>query len=209
MTAAEESSTQPDTAARRAVVTKAIVAAAAGLLLGGLTSYAQAVMPHVLASLANSASGWTLVTVLVVWLLREKTAPSAVFGLVVFVALVLGYAAAASLRGFFYDPVMFGVIAVVAGPFVGAATSWLRRRCWRAALGSALLAGIALGECLYGMTVVADTTSWVYWTLIGVAGVVLLAVVLARRAGDALCAVTGVAATVVVACVFFLSYRML
>ena len=44
----------------------------------------------------------------------------------------------------------------------------------RAALATALLSGIFLGEAAYGLTVVADTTSPVYWVVIGAVGGILL-----------------------------------
>jgi len=78
----------------------------------------------------------------VVWLLRGRTAPSAVYGAVSFVALVLGCAAVSELRD-----------------------------GRRAALGAGLLAGIALGDCAYGLLVVSATTGWFYRPLIGLLGV--------------------------------------
>jgi len=88
----------------------------------------------------------------VVWLLRGRTAPSAVYGAVSFVALVLGYAAVSELRD-----------------------------GRRAALGAGLLAGIALGDCAYGLLVVSATTGWFYRPLIGLLGVAVLVVTLALR----------------------------
>ena len=92
-------------------------------LLGGLTSYAQGFLPSALSSFANSASGWTVLTALLVYAARLRTAPSAVLGAASFVLLVLGYTAAAHLRGYVYDPVLFSLVGVVAGPFVGVAAS--------------------------------------------------------------------------------------
>lgn len=43
----------------------ALAAAVAALLLGGLTSVAQGVLPDAVRPLANSVSGWTLLTILV------------------------------------------------------------------------------------------------------------------------------------------------
>jgi hypothetical protein len=44
----------------------------------------------------------------------------------------------------------------------------------RAALGTALLSGIFVGEAAFGLTVVADSTSSVYWVAIGMGGAILL-----------------------------------
>jgi hypothetical protein len=158
-----------------------LVVLVASLLLGGATSWAQGFLPEPLTPFANSASGWTLLTALLVWSQRRGTATSAVLGLVCFVCLVLGYSAASALRGLFYSPVRFGVIAVLAGPLVGVAAAWLRRREWHAAFGTGVLAGIAAGESIYGLTVVSATTGTLYWTLVGLLGVALLTWTLTTR----------------------------
>jgi len=191
---------------RRRVAIELFIVVAASLMLGGLTSFAQGILPDQLRPFANSASGWTVLTALIVWRIGERTLPSVVFGLASFVALVLGYTVASELRGFTYSPVLFGVIGAIVGPFVGAAASWLRRTEWRAALGSGFLAGIALGESLYGLVVVASTTGWLYWALIGVAGVALLAATLVHRAGRRAPGILGVAVALTIAGAFFLAY---
>lgn len=48
-------------------------------------------------------------------------------------------------------------------------------------MATALLSGIGLGEAAYGLTVASDTTSAVYWTLIGLVALELLVVMLVRR----------------------------
>lgn len=123
-----------------------------------------------------------------------------------FVLLVLGYMVASQVRGFVYDPLLFSVVGVVVGPFVGVAASWLRATGVRAALGGALLAGIGVGESVYGLTVVGDTTSPVYWTLIGVAGLALVADLLVRRIRGALPVALAVGGTAVVAVAFYVAY---
>ena len=178
-------------------------------LLGGLTSYAQGFLPSALSSFANSASGWTVLTALLVYAARLRTAPSAVLGAASFVLLVLGYTAAAHLRGYVYDPVLFSLVGVVAGPFVGVAASWLRATGVRAALGTALLAGIGVGEAVYGLTIIRETTSPVYWTLIGVVGLALLAGMLVRRVRGALPVALAAGGTALVAATFYVAYSNL
>lgn len=172
------------------------------LLLGAATMLAQALLPDALGPLADSVSGWTLLTVLVVQLARARARPSAVLGAVGFLALVLGYALAADIAGLSYSPVRFGLVALVLGPFVGVATSWLRSTGWQAALGAGTLAGIALGECVHGL-VVLETSGWFCWALVGIAGVTLLAVTLARRAGGRATALGGAGVALGMAGVFF------
>ena len=189
---------------------RSAVVAAASVLCGLLTFFAQGLLPGAVASFANSASGWTLVTVLLLAGARVPTAVAAALGAVSFVLLTLGYAAAAQLQGLSYDPTLFAVVGVVVGPFVGVATSWLRAAApWRAATGTALLAGIGVGEAAYGLTTVADTTSPVYWVLIGAVALALLGTVLARRVHGVAWSLLAVVGTAVVAGGFVTAYRWL
>lgn len=178
-------------------------------LLGGLTSYAQGFLPDALASFANSASGWTVLTALLVYWSRARAVPAAVLGAVSFVLLVLGYMVASQVRGYVYDPLLFSVVGLVAGPFVGVAASWLRATGARAALAVALLAGIGVGEAVYGLTVVRESTSPVYWSAIGVAGLALLAGVVVRRVRGSLPVLLAVGGTAVVAAAFYVAYSSL
>ena len=189
---------------------RSAVVAAASVLCGLVTFFAQGLLPGAVASFANSASGWTLVTVLLLAGARVPTAVAAALGAVSFVLLTLGYAAAAQLQGLSYDPTLFAVVGVVVGPFVGVATSWLRAAApWRAATGTALLAGIGVGEAAYGLTTVADTTSPVYWVLIGAVALALLGTVLARRVHGVAWSLLAVVGTAVVAGGFVTAYRWL
>lgn len=204
MTTVDHASPRPATLSRPAV--RLGIAVVLSFLLGGLTSYAQGFLPDAFASFANSASGWTVLTAALVYWSRARTGLAAVLGAVSFVLLVLGYMVASQVRGFVYDPLLFSVVGVVVGPFVGVAASWLRATGVRAALGGALLAGIGVGESVYGLTVVGDTTSPVYWTLIGVAGLALVAGLLGRRIRGALPVALAVGGTAVVAVAFYVAY---
>lgn len=149
----------------------------AAVVLGGLTSYAQTVLPDALAPLANSASGWTAVTVVLVGLTRPRLVEGALLGPGTFVGLVLGYTAVSELRGFAYDPTFWVVIAVVAGPVVGtAAAALVGQRPGRAIIGSVLVAAILLADGVRRLTVLAATTTPAYWILIIVARILLLVV---------------------------------
>ena len=153
----------------------------ASLALGALTSWAQGVLPYALASSANSASGWTVLTVLLVVAARPSPARGAVLGAASFVALVLGYTAASELRGLAYDPLLWCVVGVVAGPFVGAAAAALvGARAVPAALGAGVLAAVLVADGVRGLTVVRASTSPVYWSLCLVAGAALVVAAVAR-----------------------------
>ena len=188
----------------------AAIVAVSSFLLGAATSYAQGLLPDALTSFANSASGWTLVTVLLLSAVRVGPAVAAMLGATSFVLLTLGYSAAAQLRDLFYDPTLFALVGVVVGPFVGIATSWLRAvQPWQAALGTALLAGIGVGEAAYGLTAVADTTSPVYWVLIGSAALALLVAMLLRRIRGVQWKVLAVVGTGLTAGAFVVAYELL
>ena len=152
------------------------------LALGGLTSVAQGLLPDSLRSVANSPSGWTLLTVVMIAVSRLRLLPAACFGAVSFVCLVVGYTVVSELRGLSYSPTLWIAVGLVAGPVVGWSTSAaFDARRWLNVAGSSLIAGIAITDAVYGLTVVADTTSPVYWWLAGVAGMAFLAVVALRR----------------------------
>lgn len=183
-----------------------VLVLAASALLGGATSFAQTFLPDALRPFANSASGWTLLTALVVAACRARTVPSAVLGAGSFAALVLGYQAVSGLRGFPTDETLFLVIGLIVGPFVGGAASWLRRDRWRAAIGCGALSGIALGEGAYGLIVVSGTTGWSYWIAISLAGLALLVHTAVRRLRTTRVRVVAVGLTVLVGAAFFSAY---
>jgi hypothetical protein len=152
------------------------------LVVGGLTSVAQGLLPDSLRSVANSASGWTLLTVVMIAGAHLRLLPAACFGAVSFVCLVLGYTFVSELRGLSYSPALWGAVGLLVGPVVGWSTSAaFDARPLLSVLGSSLIAGIAITDSVYGLTVIADTTSPVYWWIAGVAGVVFLVLVAVRR----------------------------
>ena len=181
----------------------------ASFLLGMLTFYAQGFLPDAWRSFANSASGWTLLATLLVFCAQVSTRVAAVLGALSFLLLVLGYAAGAQLNGLSYSQVLFGVVGVVVGPFIGLAATWLRARRVRAALATALLAGIFTGEAVYGLTVIADSTRPEYWVAIGVVGIVLLVGMLSTRVRGWVPVTVAILGTAAVAAAFLAAYTTL
>ena len=177
------------------------VVMAASFVLGGLTAWAQLHLPAAVASFANSCSGWALLTALLVAWARPSPWWGAALGVGSFVLLVQGYAVASHLRGHAYDPTFWSVVGVAAGPFVGAAAAAVvGHHPVRIALGAGALAGVLAADGIYGLTVIADTTSAVYWSLCLVGATVLLALTALRlRASTAVALLLGsaVAATAV------------
>lgn len=195
----------PEQRTGRARLTAVPLASAA---LGALTVTAQGVLPAAAAPFANSASGWTVLTALLVLWSRARTGAAAVLGAASFVLLVLGYSAGAHLHGLFYDPTFFGTVGLVVGPAVGVAAAWLREHGLRAALGTAALVGIGVGEAVYGLTVVVATTGAAYWVVLGVGALALLAGMLARRVRGAVPVLVATVGTGVVASLFVLVFRV-
>lgn len=193
---------------RRTACLRSGVVVLASLALGFLTFFAQGALPEWFASFANSASGWTILTVLLVLWSRQPWPIAAPLGAASFVLLTVGYSVASSVQGLYYNPTMFALVGAVAGPFVGVAASWLSARGVRAALATSALAGVGLGEALYGLTVVGDTTSPVYWITIGVMALGLLAWMLAKRIRGALPIAVAVMGTAGVAAAFVAVYSL-
>ena len=153
----------------------ALAIVVASLVLGALTSWAQGWLPDQMSSFANSPSGWTILTAVLVAAARPTIAAGAVLGVASFVALVLGYTVASELRGLRYGPLLWSAVGVVAGPFAGAAAAAVvGERQVRAGLGAGALAGVLVADGVYGLITVAETTSPVYWTVCLVLGAALL-----------------------------------
>ncbi|MBB5642723.1 DUF6518 family protein [Cryobacterium roopkundense] len=179
-----------------------LVVAVASVILGGATSFAQGGFLGPLAPFANSSSGWTLLTALVVWSARRGAGLSGLLGAVSFIALIEGYILTSHLRGIVDSETFFLVAAVVVGPFVGVAASWLHRKGRRAALGIGLLSGIGIGDAANGLATLVPYTGWFYWALIGVIAIALLVVVLGRQVREPLDRVLGILVTLLVAGAF-------
>ena len=167
-----------------------LIGAASGLLLGGATSFGQGYLPDGLRSFANSNSGWTLLAFVVVvicsrWQSASRWWIAAGLGLVMFHALLQGYALVSTLRGFpdSYGPDDFYfVVATLAGPVIGLAAVWSRSdRTLLRAVGIAVFAAVMIGDGISGLTRVAETTGWLYWVIAIALGTGALVCVVARR----------------------------
>ena len=151
------------------------VAAAGALLvlvvavgLGALTELGQSWLPQSTASLANSGGSWAAVA-FVLALLATGTGRAVLWGLLGLAGLVGGDYTTAILRHVAESPgsIRFWMLAaVIAGPLLGLAASWVRRGSpVAAALGAGAAAGLLGGESYYGLTAIAGSTSSLYWTI--------------------------------------------
>ncbi len=187
-----------------------LVAVGAGLAIGIATSVGQGSLPEWLAPLSNSSGSWCLCAFALALLERDPWR-AALVGFASLAAMLAGYALATELRGFPVGTSMlvrWGAAAVIAGPALGVGAAWLRGPDpLRAAAGVAPIAGILLGEGLYGLTVVAATTSVGYW--IGELALGLILVVLAAirlRSGRGIALMLALSAVASVA--FYLVYTL-
>jgi hypothetical protein len=144
------------------------------LSLGVLTAYAQEWLPDELGSLANSSGSWALVAFGLALLLATGVRNAAVIGSLALLALLVGYVLGAEARGYASGTgliAFWGAAALLAGPLVGIGAFWVKSGGGlRPALGVGAMSGVLIGEGLYGLAFIADTTYPPYWwaeTLVG------------------------------------------
>ncbi|WP_331272462.1 DUF6518 family protein [Motilibacter aurantiacus] len=196
----------------RAVAYALLAAVAAGLLGGAATAWAQAVLPGVLAPLANSAGAWSVLALLIAW--RAPGLPAAAgCGVLVLLGLDLGYGVAAELMGNTWlsstAAAFWAVCALVVGGPLGVCARLVRRgRAWQAATAAGAVAGVLVGEAVYGLTVVAETTPAAYWWGQAVAAGVSLAMVARVRRFPARLVLVAAAVALLSSTAFVLVYRM-
>ena len=171
------------------VIFRALLIAVVSFVLGGLTSVGQQFLPDEVNSLANSAGSWVIICFAVIYFSKTRGWIAAPLGIVAFIALNEGYGLVTRLKGFDYGigfDNIWTLIAIVAGPVVGLAAAWLRSSSTvLRALGSAVPSAVLMGEGVFGLLYVSDTTSPVYWTadlIVGVLLVLALAVFVVRSA---------------------------
>jgi FtsH-binding integral membrane protein len=140
------------------------IALGGGLLVGVLTSFGQTVLPDQLRSLANGAGPWSAAAfALAVLAAPRGTLATALLAAGALLAMLAGYDLTSVARGFPISTAttLFWIVAaVVAGPVLGIGAAWIRGTDWRLA---ATLAAILVGEGVYGLTTIADSTSPGYW----------------------------------------------
>jgi hypothetical protein len=167
------------------VLRASLVVLVGASIIGGVTSPAQGFLPDWLRSLANSAGGWSMFTFLLVWLSRARPLLGAILGVVAFEAMLEAYALVSLWRGNFYaEPFQntFTLPGIAAGLVLGAGAALVRhaKPGWLRVAGVAPLCLVLALEGIYGLTVIASTTSPVYWILEILAGLGFLIATLWR-----------------------------
>ena len=208
-TTSDSSRAQRFAGGARSWVRPILLASVVALPSGVLTAYAQAWLPEQLGSLANSTGTWALLAFLLARLATSQPV-AATLGSLSLLALLAGYIFGADVRGY---PSSFGLIvfwtvaALLAGPLLGLASFWVKsRRGPLAALGAGGMSGVLVGEGVYGITVVADSTYQPYWWGEIAVGLVLLLILSARRLADARDIALGAGTSMLTAVVFVFAY---
>lgn len=163
----------------RAIATAIVV----GLVVGAFTAYAQGWLTDEVSSLANSAGPWSLAGFAVARHVR-RPAQACVAAMLTLASCEVGYAIATEIRGGSnaQSTIAFWLgAAVLAGVPLGLAGSLSTMGGVRRSVGFAVVAGVLIGEGLYGWTEIADTTDWRYWAVETLAGI---AIVVATAAGS-------------------------
>jgi hypothetical protein len=119
------------------------------------------------------------------WPSARRWRVAAGLGLVVSYALLQGYAIVSTLRGFpdSYGPGNFYfIVAMLTGPVLGlAGLAWHSPVGACRAIGAAIVVAVMVGDGIWHLLRVVETTGWLYWVLSIVIGVSLLAWATLRR----------------------------
>jgi hypothetical protein len=195
-----------------AALLSTVIVALVAITAGALTPFGQQCLPEWLSSLANSSGSWTMIGLLAVYLSRARGVLAALLGIAALILLNETYAAVSTARGYPYAGGLaseWTFVAGVAGPIVGLAASWLRsQRPVLVALAVAAPSAVLVGEGVYGLVLLADSTSPVYWWLQIMGGVVFVTVVAVRELRRPGIIALAAALTVVGAALFYALYAV-
>jgi hypothetical protein len=179
--------------------------------LGVLTAYAQGWLPQQMGSLANSAGSWVLVAC-ALSLMATSDWLAAAYGSTSLLGLLGGYVLGTAIRSYPSSTTMvvfWGVAALLAGPLLGLSAYWVKtRRDLLAATGVGTVSGVLIGEGIYALTHIADTTYPPYWRGEIVVGLILLLAVAWRRLRDIRAVAFSVGVTVLAGVAFVLVYSL-
>jgi hypothetical protein len=195
------------------VVPAVAVVLVATVVIGGLTSPGQKYLPDALRPLANAVGPWFITVLVAVRAGRSRVALSVVLAILGFVLLNVSYGIVSQWRGYAYSagPTnIWNILAVPAGVVAGLAAAWLRSpRALLVAIGAAAPAGILIGEGVYGLTAVLDTTGPVVWILEIICAVAFVTWMCVRRLRTARLVCLCIALSVAGAALFDVGVRLI
>jgi hypothetical protein len=157
-----------------------------------------------------------LLAFLLVYAGRARLLLGTILGVVAFVGLVEGYAIVSNLRGFYYSYTgIFTLVGVATGPVLGFSAALgrhgigrSRRRQWRV-LGFSPLCAVLIGDGVFGLHYVSETTGTFYWILTIMLGIVVLSLVNLRLRPGLLGTVVSVVVTALGAASFVAPYALI
>lgn len=163
-----------------------LLAAICGILLGGGTLLGQATLPGSWNHLANSGAVW-LVPAFFLAALASRGRLAVVVGILTLYGELIGYYVSAAIfpksTPTLFFLVLWGEIALVAGPLAGIAGHWWRgEHPSRRVAALAFLGGVFVAEGLYFFLIISDHLAGWGWIVIGT----LLPLVCGRSTRDRL-----------------------
>lgn len=181
------------------------------LALGVLTAYAQEWLPQQMGSLANSAGSWVLVAC-ALSLMATRDRLAAAYGSASLLGLLGGYVLGTAIRSYPFSTTMvvfWAAAALLAGPLLGLSAYWVKtKRDLLAATGVGIVSGVLIGEGIYALTHIADTTYPPYWRGEIVVGLILLLAVAWLRLRDIRAVAFSVGVTILAGVAFVLLYSL-
>lgn len=197
----------------RHAIQAAVIVLVSAAVWGGLTSFGQQYLPDEVRSLANASGPWFAVVMASIVVARPRLALAIIFGILGLIVMNEAYGVVSRWRGFPYGGGLTSIwnqIAIVVGPVAGIAATWLRSpRPVLFALGAAAPAAVLIGEGLYGLTVISDTTSPVFWGIELAGGIGLVAIAAVARARTVAATTVLVGASALGATLFYVVYSSL
>ena len=191
----------------------ALIVLVTAAVTGGLTTFGQQYLPHELRSLANASGTWFAVVMGALVVARPRPVLAILLGVLGLIVMNEAYGLASRWRGFYYGgglSSMWNQIALLVGPVAGIAATWLRSPGpVLVALGASAPAAVLIGEGLFGLTVVSDTTSSVFWTIELAAGIGMVVITAVTRPRTVSAIGVLVGTTAVGAALFYVVYRSL
>ena len=196
----------------RQAVRDALLVLGTAAVWGGLTSLGQQYLPDQVRSLANAAGPWFVVAMGSIVVARPRPVLAIVLGILSLAIMNEAYGIVSRLRDYPYSgglSSIWNLVALIAGPVAGIAATWLRSsNPMLIALGAAAGVAVLTGEGLYGLVVIGDTTSPVFWSIEIAAGL-CLASVAALRLRNIVATSVLVLASVLGAALFYAAYSRL
>lgn len=191
----------------------ALIVLVTAAVTGGLTSFGQQYLPGELRSLANASGTWFVVVVGALVVARPSPVLAIILGILGLIVMNEAYGVVSRWRGFYYGGGVSSIwnqIAALVGPVAGIAATWLRSpRPVLVALGASAPAAVLIGEGLFGLTVVTDTTSPVFWSIEVAAGIAIVVVTAVRRLRTVPSTAVLVGASALGAALFYVVYSSL